>query len=67
VGSDPYAACEGADVTVVLTEWDELRWLDFAKVAELMTEPRIVDTRNLLDVPGLRRLGFAYSGVGRVG
>ncbi|HEV2069223.1 MAG TPA: UDP-glucose/GDP-mannose dehydrogenase family protein [Acidimicrobiales bacterium] len=67
LGSDPYAVCQGADVAVVLTEWDELRWLDFAKVAELMVRPRIVDTRNLLDAPALRRLGFAYSGVGRVG
>ena len=32
--ADPYAACEGADVLVVLTEWDEFRWLDFDKVAE---------------------------------
>ncbi len=67
VGPDPYAVCEGADVTVVLTEWDELRWLDFAKVAGLMATPRMVDTRNLLDAPALLRLGFAYSGVGRVG
>jgi UDPglucose 6-dehydrogenase len=67
VGPDPYAVCEGADVTVVLTEWDELRWLDFAKVAGLMAAPRMVDTRNLLDAPALLRLGFAYSGVGRVG
>jgi UDPglucose 6-dehydrogenase len=67
VGPDPYAVCEKADVIVVLTEWDELRWLDFTKVAELMVEPRIVDTRNLLDAPGLRRLGFVYRGVGRVG
>jgi UDPglucose 6-dehydrogenase len=52
---------------VVLTEWDELRWLDFAKVAGLMAAPRMVDTRNLLDAPVLLRLGFAYSGVGRVG
>ena len=31
--ADPYAACEGAEVLVVLTEWDEFRWLDFDKVA----------------------------------
>ena len=67
LGSDPYSVCQGADVAIVLTEWDELRWLDFAKVAELMVQPRIVDTRNLLDAPALHRLGFAYSGVGRVG
>ncbi len=57
----------GAQVVVVLTEWDELRWLDYAKVAGSMAEPRIVDTRNLLDAPALRRLGFTYTGLGRDG
>ena len=35
VRTDPYAACDGAQVLAVLTEWDEFRWLDFAKVAEV--------------------------------
>ena len=48
---DPYGPCENADVLVVLTEWDEFRWLDFAKVAGVMNTPRIVDTRNLLEPP----------------
>jgi UDPglucose 6-dehydrogenase len=65
VQADPYAACEGADVLVVLTEWDEFRWLDFAKVAGVMPTPRIVDTRNLLEPAAVRRRGFAYDGLGR--
>jgi UDPglucose 6-dehydrogenase len=65
VVADPYAAAEGADVLVVLTEWDDFRWLDFAKLAGLLGEPRIVDTRNLLDPNPLRRLGFDYDGIGR--
>jgi len=65
VHQDPYAPCEGADVLVVLTEWDELRWLDFAKVAGLMSHPRVVDTRNLLEPALVRRRGFDYVGVGR--
>ena len=63
--SDPYAACEGADVLVVLTEWDEFKWLDMDKVAELMNSRRIVDARNLLDQSALTRRGFAYQGIGR--
>ncbi|HEX5366650.1 MAG TPA: UDP-glucose/GDP-mannose dehydrogenase family protein [Acidimicrobiales bacterium] len=63
--ADPYAVCDGADVLVVLTEWDELRWLDFDKVAGLMAAPRVVDARNLLDKPALERRGFAYRGIGR--
>jgi UDPglucose 6-dehydrogenase len=62
---DAYAACDGAAVVVVLTEWDELRWLDFSKVLTLMAEPSVVDARNLLDPSALRRMGFAYVGVGR--
>ena len=60
VRRDPYAACEGAAVLAVLTEWDELRWLDFDKVAAVMAAPRVVDTRNLLDRASLLRSGFTY-------
>ena len=62
---DAYAACEGASVLVVLTEWDEFRWLDFEKVGGAMAKRAIVDTRNLLEPAALRRLGFAYEGIGR--
>jgi UDPglucose 6-dehydrogenase len=62
---DPYGACDGAQVLVLLTEWDEFRWLDHAKVRTLMAEPCIVDARNLLDPAALKRMGFAYVGVGR--
>jgi UDPglucose 6-dehydrogenase len=65
VAADPYAACEGASVLVVLTEWDEFRWLDFEKVGGLMAERRLVDARNLLDPAAVRRRGFAYDAVGR--
>ncbi|MHB8328690.1 MAG: UDP-glucose dehydrogenase family protein [Acidimicrobiales bacterium] len=63
--ADPYGACEGADVLVVLTEWDEFRRLDVVKVHELMAYPRIVDVRNLLDPVTLKRMGFYYTGIGR--
>jgi UDPglucose 6-dehydrogenase len=62
---NPYAAVEGARVLVVLTEWDEFRWLDFDKVGELMAERRVVDARNLLDRAALVRRGFDYRGIGR--
>lgn len=64
VVDDPYAACEGSDVLVVLTEWDDFRWVDFDKVAEVMSHRRVVDARNLLDRSALRRRGFAYEGIG---
>lgn len=63
--ADAYDACRGASVVVLLTEWDEFRGLDFAKVADVMTSPALVDARNLLDPAALRRAGFSYAGVGR--
>ncbi|MBA2625254.1 MAG: UDP-glucose/GDP-mannose dehydrogenase family protein, partial [Acidimicrobiia bacterium] len=65
VCDDPYSVSEGADVLVVLTEWDEFRWLEFATVAGRMRSPRIVDTRNLLEPAAVRRRGFNYIGLGR--
>ncbi|MDQ3569558.1 MAG: UDP-glucose/GDP-mannose dehydrogenase family protein [Actinomycetota bacterium] len=62
---DAYAACEGASVLAVLTEWDDFRWLDLDKVRSVMAEPRIIDARNLLDPAVVRRKGFAYEGMGR--
>jgi UDPglucose 6-dehydrogenase len=63
--ADPYEAASGARAVVVLTEWDEFRWLDFARVLGVMAEPSIVDARNLLDPAAVRRMGFRYTGIGR--
>jgi UDPglucose 6-dehydrogenase len=65
VVDDPYAAIEGAEVLAVLTEWDEFRWLDIDKVADLMASRKVVDARNLLDRAALARRGFEYQGIGR--
>ena len=65
VAEDPYAACRGASVLAVLTEWTEFRALDFGRIKELMAAPVIVDARNLLDRDDLRRRGFQYWGLGR--
>jgi UDPglucose 6-dehydrogenase len=51
-------------VLVIGTEWDELRWLDFGRVAHLMENKAIVDARNLLEPATLRRAGFVYEGIG---
>ena len=63
--TDAYDAADGAEVLALLTEWDQFRWLDYTRVAAAMAEPRVVDARNLLDPAAMRRLGFAYQGVGR--
>jgi len=65
VADDAYAACEGATVLAVLTEWDEFKWVDLDKVAATMADRRIVDARNLLDRGALLRRDFVHEGIGR--
>src|ERR1051325_11531187 len=57
-----YAACEGVDALVVGTGWPEFRGLDFDRVKHLLKRPLIVDTKNLLDSPPMRAMGFEYVG-----
>ena len=65
VVADAYAACDGADVLAVLTEWDEFKWVDLDKVSDLMASTCVVDARNLLDRSAITRRGFTYLGIGR--
>jgi UDPglucose 6-dehydrogenase len=59
-------AADGAHALVVLTEWDEFKSLDFAKIFAGMQQPAFVfDGRNILDLPKLRALGFRASGIGK--
>jgi UDPglucose 6-dehydrogenase len=61
----PYDVLEGADAMVVATEWMEYRNPDFERMKQLLARPIIVDGRNLYDPERMRRMGFAYVGVGR--
>jgi UDPglucose 6-dehydrogenase len=61
----PYAAIEGADVVVIVTEWDAFRALDLKRVKELANAAVMVDLRNIYTPDDMRAAGFAYSSVGR--
>jgi UDPglucose 6-dehydrogenase len=62
----PYQAAAGADLLVMLTEWNEFRGLDLAKLARKMATPRLADLRNVYDRDEALEAGFvAYVGVGR--
>jgi UDPglucose 6-dehydrogenase len=63
---DPYEACTDAKALVILTEWDEFRWLDLAQVRTRMDGHCIVDARNILEPAAARRAGFSYEGIGLV-
>jgi UDPglucose 6-dehydrogenase len=58
-------ALDGADAAVIVTEWPELRELDWAEAAARMRNRLVVDGRNMLDPDALRRHGFEYEGIGR--
>jgi len=62
---NPYEAAEGSDALVIVTEWDEFRDLDLAKVKSLLKQPVIIDGRNIFDPIQMKQLGFLYEGVGR--
>ncbi|CAN5277073.1 UDP-glucose/GDP-mannose dehydrogenase family protein [soil metagenome] len=58
-------ALEGADAAVIVTEWPELRELDWAEAGARMRNKLVVDGRNMLDPAQLRGLDFEYEGIGR--
>ena len=62
---DEYEAVTDADALVFVTEWNQFRALDMARVRDLMKSPRIADLRNIYDPDDMRALGFEYVGVGR--
>ena len=60
-----YAAIEGADAVVIVTEWDAFRALDLDRVKKLAKAPVLVDLRNVYDPAEVRAKGFHYTSVGR--
>ncbi len=64
-GEGPYEIAEGADAVVILTEWNEFRGLDLARLRELVRRPVIVDLRNIFDPERVARAGFSYYSIGR--
>jgi UDPglucose 6-dehydrogenase len=60
-----YDALEGADALAIVTEWNEFREPDFARMRLLMRTPVIFDGRNVFDVEQMRTEGFTYYSIGR--
>ena len=61
----PYDVATGADVLVIITEWNEFRALQLDRLAEIMKRPAIVDLRNVYNAGEAVKAGFAYSSIGR--
>jgi len=62
---DEYAACEGADGLVILTEWLQYRRPDWAALAASLKEKTVFDGRNLFEPERMRSRGFGYHPIGR--
>ena len=62
---DPYSACKDSDMVMIITEWNEFRDLDMARVKEQVRTPILFDTRNIYDPERIRSLGFTYLSTGR--
>ncbi len=62
---DPYRLAEGADALIVVTDWNEFKHLDMARIKSLMRRPVLYDGRNIYDPEAMFELGFIYRGVGR--
>jgi UDPglucose 6-dehydrogenase len=63
--TDPYAAAQGSDALVLVTEWEDIHDLDLSSLRDAMRRPVFIDTRNLFAPDEMARQGFIYSGIGR--
>lgn len=62
---DAYKALDGADCVVIITEWNEFRALDIARVKALLKQPVMVDLRNVYNPAEMTEAGFIYTSIGR--
>jgi UDPglucose 6-dehydrogenase len=62
-----YSAAQGADAVVIATEWEQFRALDLSRLKDVMSQPVIVDLRNIYRADEMQRAAFRYVPVGRAG
>ena len=62
---DAYSCAQGADALVIVTEWEQFRALDLARLKAAMANPVVVDLRNVYRPDEMKKYGFTYSSVGR--
>jgi UDPglucose 6-dehydrogenase len=65
LAEDPYELAGGADALLVCTEWNEFKQLDLGRLKGLMTQPVLVDGRNIYNPTIMKNFGFRYKAVGR--
>jgi len=66
IAKDAYEACRGAHAIAIVTEWDEFKTLDYARIFAEMPKPAFLfDGRNIVDLAAVRKIGFQASGIGK--
>ncbi|MGC9393345.1 MAG: UDP-glucose dehydrogenase family protein [Anaerolineae bacterium] len=65
MAENPYALAEGADALILVTEWNEFKNLDLARIRDTMNQPILIDGRNIYDPHLVREMGFLYMAIGR--
>ena len=66
VAKSAYEACAGAHAVAIVTEWDEFKQLDYARIFAGMPKPAFLfDGRNIVDLSALRKIGFRAFGIGK--
>ena len=61
----PYKAVTNSDAIIIMTDWDEIKQLDFAKIKMLVKTPIVIDARNIINPEILRQLGFTCDAIGQ--
>ncbi|MDA9947012.1 UDP-glucose/GDP-mannose dehydrogenase family protein [Candidatus Marinimicrobia bacterium] len=61
-----YDAIDGVDALVIMTEWNEFRALDLNRIKKTMRNNYVLDTRNVISMKELSKLGFVYDNIGRI-
>ena len=62
---NPYEAARNSDCLLIMTEWDEFRNLDLARIKRLLRQPILIDGRNIFEPEQINKLGFIYKSIGR--
>lgn len=65
IADEQYAACDGADALLVVTEWNQFRNPDFERLAQMLKQPVVFDARNLYSPDPMEKRGFRYISTGR--
>lgn len=63
--TDPYEAAKGSDALVIMTEWNQVRNLEFDRLKTLLRQPVLIDLRNVYEPERVVGMGFRYVSVGR--